>query len=54
MKRPEQFYLRNFQEIVGHKGVMNLTDKVYTHIDMKLLIDAVNGKYYPDSIKISK
>lgn len=40
--------------IVGHKGAMNLTKKVYTHIDMKLLIDAVNSIYYPDSIKISK
>ena len=37
--------------IVGHKGAMNLTEKVYTHIDMKLLIDAVNNIYYPKSVK---
>ncbi len=37
--------------IVGHKGAISLTEKVYTHIDIKLLIDAVNSIYYPESIK---
>ena len=37
--------------IVGHKGAMSLTEKVYTHIDINLLIDAVNGIYYPKNIK---
>lgn len=37
--------------IVGHKGAMSLTEKVYTHIDIKLLIDAVNSIYYPESIR---
>ena len=37
--------------IVGHKGAMSLTEKVYTHIDINLLIDAVNSIYYPESIK---
>ena len=39
--------------IVGHKGAMSLTEKVYTHIDINLLIDAVNSIYYPESIKNS-
>ena len=37
--------------IVGHKGAMSLTEKVYAHIDINLLIDAVNSTYYPESIK---
>lgn len=37
--------------IVGHKGAMNITEKVYTHIDMKLLIDAINSMYYPQYVK---
>lgn len=37
--------------IVEHKGAMSLTEKIYTHIDIKLLIDAVNSIYYPKSIK---
>ncbi len=37
--------------IVGHKGAMTMTEKVYTHIDMKILIDAVNQMYYPENIK---
>ena len=39
--------------IVGHKGAMTMTEKVYTHIDMKILIDAVNQMYYPKYIKSS-
>lgn len=30
------------KKIVGHKSIMNLTEKVYTHIDMSELIKAVN------------
>lgn len=37
--------------IVGHKGAMSLNEKVYTRIDMNILIDAVNSIYYPDFIK---
>lgn len=37
--------------IVGHKGAMSLTEKVYTHIEMKFLVDVVNDIYYPDSVK---
>ena len=37
--------------IVGHKGAMSMTEKVYTHIDMKELIKAVNAMYYPEKIK---
>lgn len=33
--------------IVGHKGAMSLTEKVYTHIDMSHLLEAVNSIYYP-------
>jgi hypothetical protein len=28
--------------IVGHSGAMTLTEKVYTHFDMKELVDAIN------------
>ena len=37
--------------IVGHKGAMTMTEKVYTHIDMQYLINAVNSIYYPETIK---
>lgn len=30
------------KKIVGHKGAMSLTEKVYTHLDVQELIDAVN------------
>lgn len=28
--------------IVGHSGAMTMTEKVYTHLDVKILIDAIN------------
>ncbi len=28
--------------IVGHSGAMSLTERVYTHLDVRLLIDAIN------------
>lgn len=28
--------------IVGHRGAMSITEKVYTHVDMKMLVEAVN------------
>jgi len=28
--------------IVGHSGAMTMTEKVYTHLDIKILIDAIN------------
>ena len=40
--------------MVGHKGAMSITESVYTHIDMNLLIDAVDSIYYPSSIKQSQ
>lgn len=39
------------KKIVGHKGAMTLTEKVYTHLDVKVLIDAVNKIYLPDFMK---
>lgn len=30
------------KKIVGHKGAMSLTEKVYTHLDIQELLDAIN------------
>ena len=30
------------KKIVGHKGAMDITERVYTHIDIKVLVDAIN------------
>ena len=30
------------KKIIGHSGAMTLTEKVYTHLDMSILIDAIN------------
>lgn len=30
---------------------MSITESVYTHIDMKKLINAINSMYYPEEIK---
>ena len=30
------------KKIVGHSGAMTLTEKVYTHLDMQFLVDAIN------------
>lgn len=30
------------KKIVGHRGAMSLTEKVYTHLDVKELLDAIN------------
>lgn len=30
------------KKIVGHSGAMTLTEKVYTHFDIKKLVDAIN------------
>ena len=30
------------KKIVGHSGAMTLTEKVYTHLDIKTLVDAIN------------
>ena len=27
---------------MGHSGAMTLTEKVYTHLDMQVLVDAIN------------
>lgn len=36
--------------ILGHKGAMNVTEEVYTHIDMNYLLKAVNSIYYPEHL----
>lgn len=30
------------KKIVGHSGAMTLTEKVYTNLDMQVLVDAIN------------
>ena len=30
------------KKIVGHKGAMSLTVKVYTHMDYQILLDTIN------------
>lgn len=30
------------KKIVGHSGAMSLTEKVYTHLDIQVLVDAIN------------
>ena len=30
------------KKIVGHSGAMTLTEKVYTHLDVKELLEAIN------------
>ncbi|MDI9519646.1 MAG: integrase [Bacillota bacterium] len=42
-----QMVMRNanqtiIKKIVGHKSIMNLTEKVYTHIEISELLAAVN------------
>lgn len=37
--------------IVGHKSAINVTEEVYTHIDMKYLLQAINSIYYPEHLK---
>ena len=31
------------KKIVGHSGAMTLTEKVYTHLDISALVDAINS-----------
>lgn len=35
------------KKIVGHQGAMSLTERVYTHLDVNILIEAVNKIYHP-------
>lgn len=49
----ERVFLTYIQLIVGHKGAMNVTEEVYTHIDMKYLLEAINSIYYPKHLKSS-
>lgn len=30
------------KKIAGHSGAMTLTERVYTHLDMQVLVDAIN------------
>lgn len=32
----------SIKKIVGHSGAMTLTEKVYTHLDIKILVNAIN------------
>ena len=34
--------ITTIKKIVGHSGAMTLTEKVYTHLDMQVLVDAIN------------
>lgn len=38
----EKYLTKNIKKIVGHSGAMTLTEKVYTHLDMQVLVDAIN------------
>lgn len=38
------------KKIVGHRGAMTLTERVYTHLDVSTLVDAVNTMYYPSNV----
>ena len=42
------------KKIVGHRGAMTLTERVYTHLDVNTLIEAVNQMYYPEFIYKTK
>ena len=35
-------YYTTIKKIVGHSGAMTLTERVYTHLDVQILINAVN------------
>lgn len=39
------------KKIVGHAGAMNLTERVYTHLDTKVLVDAINKIYIPENYR---
>ncbi len=39
------------KKIVGYSGTMSLTERVYTHLDVSILIDAVNKLYMPEKVK---
>ena len=39
------------KKIVGHSGAMTLTERVYTHLDVQILIDAVNKICIPPEQK---
>ncbi len=30
------------KKIVGHSGAMTVTERVYTHLDIQVLVDAIN------------
>ena len=32
----------SIKKIVGHSGAMTLTERVYTHLDIQILVDAIN------------
>ena len=42
------------KKIVGHSGAMTLTERVYTHLDMQVLIDTINLTIEPDKNSAGK
>ena len=38
------------KKILGHSGAMTLTERVYTHLDVQILVDEINKLYVPDEI----
>ena len=41
----------SIKKIVGHAGAMTLTERVYTHLDIGVLISAVNQMYVPSEYR---
>ena len=39
------------KKIVGHAGAMTLTERVYTHLDPQVLVDAINKIYIPENYR---
>lgn len=39
------------KKIVGHAGAMTLTERVYTHLDTQVLVDAINKIYIPENYR---
>ena len=38
------------KKILGHSGAMTLTERVYTRLDVQILVDEINKLYVPDEI----
>ena len=42
------------KKIVGHSGAMTLTERVYTHLDILVLIDAINKLWEKERMERKK